>query len=47
MGKNKTGQSGKNLIIHVPQGTQIYTNDKKSLIADLKDSNKLNTLLKN
>lgn len=37
MGKNKTGQSGKNLIIHVPQGTQIYTNDKKSLIADLKE----------
>ena len=36
MGRNRTGAGGKNLVIHVPQGTQVYSNDKTSLIADLK-----------
>ncbi len=37
MGKNRTGASGENLIIHVPQGTQIFSKDKNSIIADLKN----------
>ena len=37
MGRNRTGQTGQDLVIKVPQGTQIFTHDKKSLIADLKD----------
>ncbi|MAR78787.1 MAG: GTPase ObgE [Rhodospirillaceae bacterium] len=36
MGRNRTGAGGKNLVIYVPQGTQVYSNDKTSLIADLK-----------
>ena len=37
MGRNKTGAGGKNLLIYVPQGTQVYSSDKTSLIADLKE----------
>ncbi|PPR78336.1 MAG: GTPase Obg/CgtA [Alphaproteobacteria bacterium MarineAlpha2_Bin1] len=46
MGRNRTGQTGKDLIIYVPQGTQIFTNDKKSLIADLKEIDQELLLLK-
>ncbi|MDJ0951070.1 MAG: GTPase ObgE [Alphaproteobacteria bacterium] len=35
MGKNRTGASGKDLIIKVPAGTQILAEDKSTLIADL------------
>ena len=34
-GKNKTGASGKNLIIKVPPGTEIYNDNKTVLLADL------------
>ena len=33
--KNKTGASGKNLILKVPVGTQIYEEDNNTLIYDL------------
>ena len=33
--KNKTGASGKDLILKVPVGTQIYEEDNKTLIYDL------------
>ena len=34
-GNNKTGASGKNLILKVPIGTQVYAEDKKTLLYDL------------
>ena len=34
-GNNKTGASGKELILKVPVGTQIYAEDKKTLLFDL------------
>ena len=34
-GKNQTGADGKDLIIKVPPGTEIYDEDKKVLLADL------------
>ena len=34
-GKNKTGAKGKDLIIKVPPGTEIYNENKKVLLADL------------
>ena len=34
-GNNKTGASGKDLILKVPIGTQIYAEDKKTLLDDL------------
>jgi len=35
MGKKKTGKSGKDLILKVPIGTQIFEEDNNSLIEDL------------
>lgn len=37
MGKNRAGKAGEDLIIKVPVGTQIFAEDKKTLIADLDD----------
>ena len=37
-GKKKTGKSGKNLILKVPLGTQIYEEDNNTLIEDLTQS---------
>ena len=34
-GKNQTGAGGKNLIIKVPPGTEIYNEDKNVILADL------------
>ncbi len=34
-GKNKTGANGKDVIIKVPPGTEIYNESKKVLLADL------------
>ena len=34
-GNNQTGASGKDLILEVPIGTQIYAEDKKTLLYDL------------
>jgi len=35
-GKNKTGRNGKNLYLSVPVGTQIFEEDNKTLLFDLK-----------
>jgi len=35
-GKKKTGKSGKDLILKVPVGTQIFEEDNNTLIEDLK-----------
>ena len=37
-GKKKTGRSGKDLILKVPVGTQIFEEDNNTLIEDLTDS---------
>ena len=34
MGQNRTGKSGKNLILKVPLGTQVFEEDNKTLIYD-------------
>ncbi len=34
-GANKTGASGRDLVLLVPVGTQVFADDKESLIADL------------
>ena len=39
MGKKKTGRAGKDLILKVPTGTQIFEEDNNTLIADLKTEN--------
>jgi len=38
-GKNRTGKSGKNLILKVPTGTQVFEEDNKTLIYDFKSEN--------
>ena len=38
MGKKKTGKSGKDLILKVPVGTQIFEEDNNSLVDDLTKS---------
>lgn len=38
MGKKKTGRNGKDLILTVPIGTQIFEEDNNTLIEDLKKS---------
>jgi GTP-binding protein len=35
MGRNRTGAGGDNCVIHVPIGTQIFDEDKQTLLADL------------
>ncbi len=45
MGKNKTGGNGKDLIIKVPPGTEIYDENKKVLLADLTIKKQKITLL--
>ena len=40
MGKKKTGKSGKDLILKVPIGTQIFEEDNNTLIEDLAKSDK-------
>ena len=35
MGKDRTGASGKNLVLRVPVGTQVYSEDAKFIIEDL------------
>ena len=41
MGKSRTGPSGKHLIIKVPVGTQVFAEDKESLIVDMMDRNQV------
>ena len=45
-GKNQTGANGKDLIIKVPPGTEIYNEDKSVLLADLIKKNENITLAK-
>ena len=45
-GKKKTGRSGKDLILKVPVGTQIFEEDNNTLIEDLKTVNQKITLAK-
>ncbi len=35
MGRNKTGADGDDVVLHVPVGTQLFTEDKETLLADL------------
>lgn len=35
MGRNRSGQGGEDIILKVPVGTQIFADDKETLIADL------------
>ena len=46
MGKNKTGASGKSVVIKVPPGTEIYNEDKSVLLIDLLENNQKYTFLK-
>jgi GTPase len=39
MGKKKTGKTGKDLILKVPVGTQVFEEDNNTLIEDLKTIN--------
>ena len=43
---DKTGKSGNNLIINVPEGTQILSEDKQSLLYDLNKVNEKIIILK-
>lgn len=45
MGANRTGGQGKDLVIKVPVGTQIFMDDKKTLLADLVQPDQRITLL--
>ena len=38
-GKNRTGKNGKDLILKVPTGTQVFEEDNKTLIYDFKNEN--------
>ena len=42
MGKKKSGRSGKNLILKVPVGTQIFEEDNNTLVEDLTKSEQNN-----
>lgn len=46
MGSNCTGAQGQDLIVKVPLGTQIFMNDKQTLLADLSKPEQQITLLK-
>ncbi|MGZ9103694.1 MAG: GTPase ObgE [Rhodoplanes sp.] len=35
MGRNRTGARGSDAVLHVPAGTQVFAEDKETLIADL------------
>ena len=38
-GRNRTGAGGKDVVIKVPPGTQIFADDNETLIADLTPEN--------
>lgn len=46
MGSSRTGASGKNLVIQVPVGTQIFAEDKETLLADFITDGQQITFLK-
>lgn len=46
MGKNRTGADGKDVILRVPKGTQIFEEDQETLIADFTEIGQRVVLLK-
>ncbi len=46
MGKQRTGRGGKDGVLEVPVGTQIFADDKKTILADLEENGKQIVLLK-
>lgn len=46
MGKDRNGRSGDDVVLKVPVGTQIFEDDRESLIADLTEEGQSLTLLK-
>ena len=46
MGKNRSGASGRTLTLRVPIGTQIFDDDKETLLADLTEVGQRMVLLK-
>lgn len=46
MGKDRTGPSGEDTILKVPPGTQVFANDKETLLADLTEEGQEVVLLK-
>ncbi len=45
MGKDRTGASGKDLVIEVPVGTQILDDDRETVLADLTEAGQRITML--
>ena len=46
MGKNRTGADGEDVVLRVPEGTQIFEEDQETLIADLTEVGQRVVLLK-
>lgn len=46
MGNTRSGAAGKDLIIRVPQGTQVFADDKETLLADFTKEGERVVLLK-
>ncbi|USO01145.1 MAG: GTPase ObgE [Alphaproteobacteria bacterium] len=46
MGSNRTGARGEDLIIKVPRGTQIFHDDKETMIVDMCEEGQCYTILK-
>lgn len=46
MGRNRTGKDGEDLILKVPVGTQIFSEDREELLADLTEEGQEIVLLK-
>ncbi len=44
-GKNRTGRSGNDLVIKVPVGTEILSDDKEDVLADLREDGQRTVLL--
>ena len=45
-GQNKTGSNAKNIIIKIPKGTQILTEDKSVILSDMTEDNQKFTIVK-
>ncbi|MGH1481406.1 MAG: GTPase ObgE [Geminicoccales bacterium] len=46
MGSNRTGAGGADIVLDLPQGTQIFAEDGETLLADLKEPDQVITLLR-
>ena len=38
MGKNRTGSKGKTITVKIPTGTQVFDEDKETLLADITEA---------